>query len=214
MRPEPPLALGFDTSAAHCAAALLSGDRLIAERLEPMASGQSERLIPLLEEMLAGADVHWHDLAAIGVGTGPGNFTGVRIAVSAARGIALGLGIPAVGVSGFDALAEGAPGALTSLPAPRGRVWLAGPGLADPLLTEPAELPAALCGTGRDVAGAEAAALASLTGGRALPAPPLAPAIARLALRRRGSVQARPAPLYLRPADAAPPADPPPVILP
>lgn len=207
LRPGP--VLGIDTSAAHCAAALLWGDRIVAERHEPMATGQSERLLRLVEEMLAGAGVHWHDLSAIGVGTGPGNFTGIRIAVSAARGVALALKIPAIGVSSFDALEEGA--ALISLPAPRGQVWLSGPG-REPMLTT--DLPKDLRQSGRDVIGAEAERLATATGGRARPAPPLAPAIARIAAQRRGTPQPRPAPLYLRPADAAPPADPPPVILP
>ncbi|WP_444870364.1 tRNA (adenosine(37)-N6)-threonylcarbamoyltransferase complex dimerization subunit type 1 TsaB [Rhodobacter capsulatus] len=108
MRSEP-LVLGFDTSAAHCAAALVRGGTVLATRAEDMAKGQAERLMPLLEELLAEAGLGWHDLDALGVGTGPGNFTGVRISVAAARGLALGLGIPAVGVSVFEALAQDAP---------------------------------------------------------------------------------------------------------
>jgi peptide/nickel transport system substrate-binding protein len=61
------LVLAFDTSAAHCAAALLSGDQLIAERHEPMEKGQAERLMPMLAELLAEAGVAWRDLARIGV---------------------------------------------------------------------------------------------------------------------------------------------------
>lgn len=108
MRPEPAI-LAFDTSAAHCAAALLSGDRLLALRTEPMEKGQAERLMPLLEEVLAEGSLGWADLDALAVGTGPGNFTGVRIAVAAARGLALALGKPALGVSRFEALALGLP---------------------------------------------------------------------------------------------------------
>jgi tRNA threonylcarbamoyl adenosine modification protein YeaZ len=81
---------------------LLSGERVLCARAEEMGRGQAERLMPLLEEMLAEAGVGWSDLDRIGVGVGPGNFTGIRISVSAARGLALGLDIPAVGVSGFD----------------------------------------------------------------------------------------------------------------
>ena len=55
-----------------------------------MEKGQAERLMPMLAEMLAEAGVGFGDLARIGVGTGPGNFTGVRISVAAARGLALG----------------------------------------------------------------------------------------------------------------------------
>ena len=89
-----PLILGFDTSAAHCAAALLCGEQCLAARHEDMTRGQAERLMPLLEDLLAEAGASWRDLARIGVGIGPGNFTGVRIAVSAARGLALSLKIP------------------------------------------------------------------------------------------------------------------------
>ena len=105
--PKTPLLLAFDTSAAHCAAALLSGDQIIASVEEPMNKGQGERLLGLCAEVLASADVTYSDLTAIGVGIGPGNFTGIRIAVSAARGLALGLGVPAIGVSHLQALAFG-----------------------------------------------------------------------------------------------------------
>jgi tRNA threonylcarbamoyladenosine biosynthesis protein TsaB len=116
--------LAFDTSTAHCAAALLWDGGLIL-RHEPMEKGQAERLMPLLEEVLAEAGLHWPDLRAIAVGTGPGNFTGVRIAVAAARGLALGLGIPAVGVTRLEALAEGLPRPLTVVEdARRGEVYV------------------------------------------------------------------------------------------
>ena len=59
-----------------------------------MARGQAERLVPMLEEMLAEAGLGWRDLDALGVCTGPGNFTGIRISVSAARGLALALDVP------------------------------------------------------------------------------------------------------------------------
>lgn len=74
-----------------------------------MDKGQAERLIPLLELVLSEAAMDWSDVAALAVGTGPGNFTGVRIAVAAARGLALGLGVPAIGVTRLEALAHGHP---------------------------------------------------------------------------------------------------------
>src|SRR5690606_23437462 len=120
-----PLILSFDTSAAHCAAALVSGDRVLAARAEEMGRGQAERLMPMLVEMLAAEGATWRDLGAIGVGIGPGNFTGVRISVAAARGLALGLAIPAIGASGFDAGAHGQPRPLwIAIEAPRGMVYL------------------------------------------------------------------------------------------
>jgi tRNA threonylcarbamoyladenosine biosynthesis protein TsaB len=196
--------LAFDTSAAHCAAALLWDGGLVF-RNEPMDKGQAERLIPMLEEVLAEAVLSWTDLKAIAVGTGPGNFTGVRIAVAAARGLALGLGIPAVGVTRLEALADCLPRPLTVIEdARRGEVYVQ-------LFTEDGSGPAHLATRIHAVT----AATGSAAGDAALPAAmPLVEAIARIGAKRALTPQPRPAPFYLRGADAAPPADPPPVILP
>ncbi len=162
-----------------------------------MAKGQAERLIPMLEEVLAEGGLGWRDLKAIAVGTGPGNFTGVRIAVAAARGLALGLGIPAVGVTRLEALAHGLPRPVTVVEdARRGEIYVQ-------VFTHTGVGPAHVAATG------------SAAGNGALPpAMPLAEAIARIGAARALSPQPRPAPFYLRGADAAPPSDPPPVILP
>ena len=187
--PSEPLVLGFDTSAAHCAAALLLGDRVLAMRAEPMARGQAERLMPLLEEVLAEAGHVWGDLARIGVGVGPGNFTGIRIGVSAARGLALALDIPAIGVSGFEIIAEAeGPDAIPAIPAPQGQAY-----------------------TWRDGAPAFVAA-EDLAGASGLPEPQeMARHIARVATRAEAAPA--PVPLYVKPADAAPPRDAPPEIV-
>ena len=201
-----PLILAFDTSAAHCAAALLSGDHLLALRNEPMDKGQAERLVPLLEEVLALGGATWADLDALAVGTGPGNFTGVRIAVAAARGLSLGLGIPAIGVTRLEALAHGLPRPVTVIEdARRGEVYVqrfdAGHAHAAHLATAPVTAAGDVTGSG--------------AGDAALPALfSLTEAIARIAAGRIGQPHTRPAPFYLRGADAAPPADPPPVLLP
>ncbi len=205
-----PLILAFDTSAAACAAAVLQGNNVLAAADEPMATGQAERLFPLLDELLAQAGAGWRDLHGLGVGIGPGNFTGVRLSVSAARGLALSLGRPAIGVSRLEALAEGLPRPVAVIEdARRGAVYLQrfdtdpAPALIEAPLPDLGALP-------RTGGGA-----ALVAGGPILPAAmPLAVAIARIAARRLGSPQPRPAPLYLRPADAAIAADPPPVILP
>ena len=116
-----PLVLTFDTSGAYCAACLSRGQKILGTKIEEMAKGQAERLIPLCEDLLANHEVNWGDLVTIGVITGPGNFTGIRIAVSAARGLALALSIPTIGVSRFEALAFDTQGALKiTLPARRG----------------------------------------------------------------------------------------------
>lgn len=209
MRPDTVLA--FDTSAVHCAAALLLPDGRCLLQAEEMAKGQAERLLPLLGDLLAEAGLDWADVTRVAVGTGPGNFTGVRIAVAAARGLALGLGVPAFGVGRLEALAHGLPRpVLVAEDARRGEVWVqafeeAGPD--DLALLSASDLAAAFAGypaTG---------GAAHLTGGPVLVQPmALAESIARIAATRAPG--APPAPIYLRPADAAPPSDPPPVILP
>lgn len=178
-----------------------------------MEKGQAERLMPMLEEMLAVAGIGWRDLACIGVGTGPGNFTGVRISVAAARGLALALGIPAVGVTALEAQALGTSGpVVSSLDARKGALYVQafGPQGAA-VITDLESLPNVPANS--TCIGFAADEIAARCGGKAaLPHHPLCEAIARIA-RLRGDCP-RPAPFYLRGADAAPPADPPPVILP
>ena len=160
-----------------------------------MTRGQAERLMLLLQELLAEAGATWQDLHAIGVGIGPGNFTGIRIAVSAARGLALGLGVPAVGVTGFEARARIAPAGQTAvIPAPRDQVYLCQDGT-------PRLLP-------REAALQDVGPLWAEPSPRDLPV-----SIARIAAERWRDAPAAPAPLYVRPADAAPSKDQPPRLL-
>lgn len=174
------------------------GDRVLIHRHEAMARGQAERLFPLLQEVLAETGTAWADLSVIGVGTGPGNFTGIRIAVAAARGLSLSLGIPAIGVGVTEAAALDLPRPCrVAVPARAGEViWQDfGPDMA---------------------AFADQGALHDLPPGPPIVAPvhPLAEAIARIAMARRDRKDLpRPAPIYLRPADAAPARDRGPVML-
>ena len=92
----------FDTSDQYVAAALYRGKENIRTKVEFMAKGQAETLMSFLNKLLAFSSLNWSDLSKIGVCTGPGNFTGIRISVSAARGLALGLEIPAIGVTSFE----------------------------------------------------------------------------------------------------------------
>lgn len=124
-----PLILAFDTSGPHCAAALVQGRDVRASRFEEMSKGQAERLMPLITTTLDDDGLSLDVLDAIAVGIGPGNFTGIRIAVSAARGLALALGIPAIGVSNFEVMRgpksrRDISRQLVSLPAPRGGHFL------------------------------------------------------------------------------------------
>ena len=218
--PDLPLVLGFDTSAGHCAVALLSGESVVAAEHAEMTKGQAEALMPMIEAVLSKAGIGLNDLSAIGVGIGPGNFTGVRISVSAARGLALALGRPAVGVSVLEALAFGTGGpVLCSVDARRDMLYAqmfndpldqGGPVLRD---FEDLALPGA--GAGAAVIGHRAEELAERIGATArTPEFPLAEAIARIAAERmHDATLPRPAPLYLRAADAAPARDAGPVLL-
>lgn len=209
-----PLILGFDTSAAHCAAALLSGDRVLAARTEQMDRGQAERLMPLLQEVLTEGGAGWRDLDTIGVGIGPGNFTGIRISVAAARGLALALEIPAVGVSTLDAMALDAGFVVTAIRAPADMLYSQCPGGAT-VLSALEDMPLPPARAEACVIGYRADEIAARTGGcPAAPRYPLAEAIARKAKRRRHNDHlVAPAPLYIRAADAAPMREAPPVIL-
>jgi len=206
-----PLILAFDTSAAHCAAVLLCGDTVLAHAHEDMDKGQVERLFPLLEDVLASANKTWADLNAIGVCTGPGNFTGVRIGVSSARGLALSLDIPAIGVSMLEALAFGHSGpSISILDARRKRfftqIFEDGDQVSEPKLTTPEELVLVElpinCVTELDFQNPQN-----------IPQIPVH-AVAQIAAQRMAMDNPRPAPLYLRAPNAALPTEQPPTILP
>ena len=188
--------IAFDTSQAHCAAALAIGDRIVT-RVDDMKRGQAEHLMPMLEEMLGSEGLAWADLDGIGVCTGPGNFTGIRISVAAARGLALGLGKQAIGVDAFDAHALGHDDPLhVALPAPRGQAFVKQFSDSQPpeVFIHPADTPLP-----------EVIALK--------PAATFIADLARIAVTRLGQPAPAPAPLYLRPADAAPARDAAPVLL-
>lgn len=187
--------LAFDTASAQCAACLIIGDKIVV-RVDQMAKGQAEHLVPMLEAVLAENSLTWADLDAIGVGTGPGNFTGIRISVSAARGLALGLKIPAVGVTHLEAQVYGLPRPVTAkVAAPREHVYVqtfAGE-------VGPPELVLAEC--------AESAP-------QIITPELMIQNIAQITSNRAADNPDRPAPYYVRAADAAPPRDAPPTILP
>ena len=100
--------LAFDTACASCSAAVRSEGRLLARRFEPMPRGQAEALIPMVQDVLAQAGTTFRDLDGIAVTVGPGSFTGLRVGLAAARGMALPLGLPVVGVTTLEAVAWGA----------------------------------------------------------------------------------------------------------
>lgn len=217
--------LSFDTSEAHVTAALSPSGNAIYEK---MARGQAERLIPMCEQLLGDHDATWSDLDAIGVGVGPGNFTGIRIAVSAARGLAMALDIPAIGITGFELLASAGNGqSLVALPAPRDQAYVQAFDGERPLGTAQTLLPGHrdfhADGPIRLVIGYRAKEIAQAYGvdynedvwnlrqpGQ-MASQIAHRASAKLAMAA-GTWADPPTPLYVRSADAAPPRDAPPVI--
>ncbi|MFN7097878.1 MAG: tRNA (adenosine(37)-N6)-threonylcarbamoyltransferase complex dimerization subunit type 1 TsaB, partial [Gammaproteobacteria bacterium] len=99
--------LAFDTSGESCSVALyMTGQCLEKMNLEPRK--QAERLLPMIDALLIEANLTRSDLHGLALTHGPGAFTGVRVAISAAQGIAYALNLPVVTVSTLAALAQGA----------------------------------------------------------------------------------------------------------
>jgi tRNA threonylcarbamoyladenosine biosynthesis protein TsaB len=204
------IVLGLDTCLSACSAAVLDGDRVLARASEAMARGHQERLATLVAQVMADAGLGFDRLDRVGVTVGPGSFTGLRVGLAFAKGLAAALGAPAVGVGTLEALAADQPHGLVFavLDARRGQVYLQafenGRSLMAPdvlpveiavarLAEISAGRPAALIGSG--------AALLAATGDWRTTAPDGAdPAtVARLAA---GRPAVPPKPLYLRVPDA------------
>lgn len=98
--------LALDTSEAYCSAALLTADGRHFSKQEHLGRGHAERLIPMVEELFEEAGSSYEQLERIAVATGPGTFTGLRIGLSVARGVALSCDIPCIGVSSLTVLAS------------------------------------------------------------------------------------------------------------
>ena len=205
----PGLTLVIDTSGAACAAAVLDGGDERARRVVDLGRGHAERVVDLCGEALGEAGADWGDLSRIAVCVGPGSFTGVRAGVAAARGFALSLGIPAIGVTTLETIARPEdpaggppPPCLVALDARRGQVYAQAFGtdrepLDAPVVAEPEAVASALAPGLRDVVGSGAAlvveALASLgrparigeaAGEPIVEAQPDIGAVGRAALRR------------------------------
>ncbi len=205
-----PTLLAFDTSGPYCAVAVMSQGR-ITTRIDNMTRGQAEHLFPLLQEVLEDHQFDFSDLDGIGVGIGPGNFTGIRIAVSAARGLTFALNTPAVGVSTLEALVWDRTGPrLAVLDAPRDHIYaqLFGVSQSHPpqhcTLTKKS-LESIVDGYEPIVIGPNPASVLALTGWACrAPRTSIIEAIIQIAKLRLPHVSQPPRPLYMRPADAKP----------
>ncbi|HKM63376.1 MAG TPA: tRNA (adenosine(37)-N6)-threonylcarbamoyltransferase complex dimerization subunit type 1 TsaB [Acidisphaera sp.] len=210
------LILALDSATSRCAAGVIDDDRLLAARIGAGERNEAAVLPALAQEALAAAGVEPATLGMVAVTVGPGSFTGIRAALALAHGIALGAGIPVVGVTVGEAIAPALP-ALGSrdlwvaTDSRRGRVFLEQrPGTAEWTVLSCAldDLPAPSgpVAVGGDAAIEVAARLAArdasvmLTDARR-PAPRHI-ALAALA-RLRGTLPPRPAqPLYVDPPEA------------
>src|SRR5207245_1583365 len=97
--------LAVETSSLAGGVALLDDERLVAEYLLDVSVTHSERLMAAVDEVLTGARWTGRDLGGLAVAVGPGSFTGLRIAVSTAKGLALALGLPIAAVPTLEAMA-------------------------------------------------------------------------------------------------------------
>jgi len=221
-----PRILAMDTATFGCSAAVRHGDATVAERFESMARGQSEALVPMIETVMAASETDPTELDAIGVTIGPGAFTGLRIGLAAARGMALALGTPCLGVTTTEAIAEGAllseteGGLIVALDSKRDDLFVHcfGPqrtALGAPEAIAPDRLAERVSGisvgTGLTVIGDAADAAAALLNsagvdcvvGRSEGVPNARNVAAITARRwRPDEMPPPPAPLYLRPPDA------------
>jgi tRNA threonylcarbamoyladenosine biosynthesis protein TsaB len=110
--------LGIDTSTPQAALALVEDDAALAEARLPSRRGESERLLPAIARLLGDAGLALSDVSLLAVAIGPGSFTGLRIGLSTVKGLALGTGLPVVGVPSLEALAwqvVGAAGPVVAL---------------------------------------------------------------------------------------------------
>jgi tRNA threonylcarbamoyladenosine biosynthesis protein TsaB len=206
---KPPLILSLDTCLGAASAAVLRGEVVLARVSEPMTRGHQERLGLIVRQAMEDAGQVFADLTRIGVTIGPGSFTGLRIGLAFAKGLAAALSIPCVGVGALAALAgsTGEGGFIAAaVDARKGQLYLqifdGGAALMAPDVVELGVAAARIVelGAGRPLTlvGSGAPLLADLAlGARVLDlAAPDPAAVARLAAR---AALTPPRPLYLRP---------------
>jgi len=112
------LTFAFDTATSVASAALVRDDQVLGER-----ASRAVEVLADIDGLLREAGMKPSALEGLVVGTGPGSFTGLRLGLAAARGLAFALDVPVAGVSTLEALAAGAPGALPVIDAGRREVF-------------------------------------------------------------------------------------------
>ncbi len=102
------LVLALDTALAGCSVAVVEDGQSLAAETRPMARGQAEALMPLIDSVLTRAARTHRQMDLVAVTVGPGSFTGLRVGLSAGRGLALAIGCPVRGVTTLEVLADAA----------------------------------------------------------------------------------------------------------
>lgn len=216
--------LALDTATTGCSVCVWRNGAALVAEAQPMARGQAGELMPMIDRVLGAAGVEPAALDGVAVTRGPGAFTGLRIALSTARGFALALGVPCIGVTTLEAVARAVPetergGArvLACVESKREDIFVQVFSDALTPLSEPlacgGEALAGLFETGEEIvlvgdaaaraqamlqdAGAELTLI--LSSAAALPDPAL---VAGIAAERLTDGATPPEPLYLRPPDA------------
>jgi tRNA threonylcarbamoyl adenosine modification protein YeaZ len=217
------LVLAIDCALEACAAAVLDSDpgTIIASETRLMVRGHAEALMPLIARVMDEAEVEFKELSRIAVTVGPGSFTGLRVGIAAARGIALTAGKPAVGLTTLAGLAaphiadDDATPVVAAIDARHDHVYMQvfGPGgrtLLAPRIVPLREAVRAAAGAGTRIVGS-AAGLVARSWPKGEPPPALvdqraAPDITWVARLGAAALDAEapPKPLYLRAADAQP----------
>jgi len=100
-----PIVLAFDTAASACSVAVGQGGAALAHERREMRHGHAEALLPMIERVMAAAELTSAEIATVAVSVGPGGFTGIRAGLAAAQGLALASGARLVGVTSFAAVA-------------------------------------------------------------------------------------------------------------
>jgi tRNA threonylcarbamoyl adenosine modification protein YeaZ len=213
--------LTIDCSATLCAACVYDQEteRELGRKVLDLGKGHAEHLMAVIEEALQQAGAAYADLTAVAVSVGPGSFTGLRVGVATARGLALALKIPAIGVTTLEALAAEArqafPGrpVLAALDGGRGEIHAALYDESAVLRYGPAagalEEAVAMASDRRIVLAGSAAPRVAEAAGRAFDTGPTAATADIAVYARLAAAKApgeKPKPLYLREADAKPQA--------
>lgn len=99
--------LAIDTATEACSVALWNDGETLAY-YEVCPREHTQRILPMVEQVLSESEITLNSLDALALGHGPGSFTGVRIGISIAQGLAFGAGLPLIGISTLNAMAEGA----------------------------------------------------------------------------------------------------------